>query len=756
MLSKKMAVSLTSLIITFAFVVSSAVAQDFDTTISFADVDVMYADGAQIERPSSGGFDGKLTFGHAVSLTAAQKGDSAANPVVGSSLVTVQLLNKFGGIIEDPVAAITPVTNNFDGKSYTLTIVNTDGAAAANLALEAIPATVEKVRIFIAEGAVDNANPGESKKNKKADVTVTLVAAEPSHARTVEGSKVLKIARAGEPVATVTSATFDIHVLLSEEPMGGFTTDLVDVGDNATVSSVLKLQAPELAPNNANTSLDLNGDGDMADQMDLNGDGDNTDLGEHEGEVRASGRDLMLHLYRVTIATKTGEKTVTVKIKDFDTMDKQAAGSAKDAYLRPADSVLVESRTKLTVKTNRAATPTPLDPGHVVNLTNKRVIPQDGYLIVATDPALTGINLPDAHDADDNTPKVDKRTPAELKYNVIKVGLPDLEAFLINGGTIDLVAPDAGVSISEIMWGTDASLVTNSHSQWIEIKNTSGKPLKTGDKTYKLIFYGPNETLPDRSVAANNIQDRVGTVDDNGVYWNVASKGQGGRSGHGETKTDLTAVVPTQALISMYRMPATAATGNTEAAWMQSRTPVVNIDGANRVGSPGDEPHKGFTPPAPEPKTPTPPVVIPVAAAGEIDITEIMVDTASGRFPQWIELSSSAIGEVSLDGWEMVIDNAIDDKVLGGGNAITVSLGGVTLDVSAHEGNTGKGQSVLVTAWAAQRHSDNIQADRVINLATQLNQTRRYQLLSYKGFRITLVPPDQGAIAAFWRHRWQP
>ena len=31
----------------------------------------------------------------------------------------------------------------------------------------------------------------------------------------------------------------------------------------------------------------------------------------------------------------------------------------------------------------------------------------------------------------------------------------------------------------------------------------------------------------------------------------------------------------------------------------------------------------------------------------------------------------------------------------------------------------------------------------------QLGQTRRYQLLSYSGFRITLVPPDQGAIAAF-------
>ena len=130
-------------------------------------------------------------------------------------------------------------------------------------------------------------------------------------------------------------------------------------------------------------------------------------------------------------------------------------------------------------------------------------------------------------------------------------------------------------------------------------------------------------------------------------------------------------------------------------------------------------------------------------------ITEIMVDADNGRLPQWIELTHVGTGEVSLDGWEMVVDNAIDADVIGGGNAITVSLSGATLDVSAHTGNTGKGQSVLVVAWAASRHSANIRADRIINIATQLNQTRRYQLLSYEGFRVTLAPPQAGAIAAF-------
>ena len=83
--------------------------------------------------------------------------------------------------------------------------------------------------------------------------------------------------------------------------------------------------------------------------------------------------------------------------------------------------------------------------------------------------------------ADDNAPLANERSPAELKYNAIPVALPDLEGFLANGGTIDLVSPDKGLIISEIMWGSDASLATNSHSQWIEIKNTTAANITTGD-----------------------------------------------------------------------------------------------------------------------------------------------------------------------------------------------------------------------------------------------------------------------------------
>ena len=349
------------------------------------------------------------------------------------------------------------------------------------------------------------------------------------------------------------------------------------------------------------------------------------------------------------------------------------------------------------------------------------------------------------------------RKPFGLTYNLVAGSLPNLEILLINGVTIDVVGPKQLV-ISEIMWGSDASLANSFESQYIELRNTSGAAITAGAADtateYKLVLYSAGSTPPDKSVAANNIQDRVATVSAAHGRWAPLGKGRSGRTGVGESPGDAVAIAPTQSVISMQRTAdATSATGLTmdgtdPMSWGESVAPGVNFDPnveGERVGSPGRAP---TTYPM-EPTVTPPTVTVPPAVAADIVITEIMVDTDSGRLPQWIELTHVGTAEVSLAGWEMVIDNAIDADVIGGGNAITVSLSGVTLDVSAHTGNTGKGQSVLVVAWAASRHSANIGADRIINIATQLNQTRRYQLLSYSGFRITLVPPQTGAIAAF-------
>ena len=289
-------------------------------------------------------------------------------------------------------------------------------------------------------------------------------------------------------------------------------------------------------------------------------------------------------------------------------------------------------------------------------------------------------------------------------------------------------------------------------SQWIELRNVSGKSLLTGDKNYELVFYGAGLTIP----ALSTVKDRVGTVGASG-YWSIIGKGQSGRTGTGEQAADITAVVPTQALISMQRAidaTGTAADGTMASSWAASVAPAGrNFDPnavGSRIGSPGAAPVFYPTPPPPTVTTPAPPPT-PAATASDIGITEIMVDTDGGRLPQWIELTNLSSAAVSLSGWSVVIDNAADADVYGGGAPVTVSLGDVELGVGegtpGDRTGVGEGQSVLLVAWSA-RNSRNFNAGRVVNLATQLKQTGRYQLLSYNGFRITLVPTQTSPVLA--------
>ena len=453
----------------------------------------------------------------------------------------------------------------------------------------------------------------------------------------------------------------------------------------------------------------------------------------------ATGTDAKLYPYLVVITPKyANTNNVVVKVKEFE--DRTRPTSQK--YIPPSlESGYTEGINKLTILVAEAKVGAALGAGLEVVIPKEKRIPASGHLVLATNVAGSGIKKPAGSDKDE--PKATERTPAQLKYNVVELGsLPNLETFLSNGGTIALVAP-AGVYISEIMWGSDSSLSPNNKSQWIEISNSGAASVLTGDKTHKLIFYGLNETP-----LTTGVVDTVGTAGTGG-FWSIAGKGQSGRTGTGEQAADVVAVVPTLELISMQRTlnaDGTPADGTLEGSWVQSKGPGVNFDLSQvgvRIGSPGAPIDAAKYPATPTPVTPAP--TVPAAAAADVMITEIMVDTGNGRSPQWIELTYSGMATATLNGWEMVIDNAIDADVLGGGNAITVSLGGVTVDVSKHAGNTGKGHSVLVTAWPATRKSANISDARVINLATQLNQVSRYQLLSYNGFRITLVPPRTGA-----------
>ena len=384
-----------------------------------------------------------------------------------------------------------------------------------------------------------------------------------------------------------------------------------------------------------------------------------------------------------------------------------------------------------------------LTAGIVVFIPENTVIPKDGYVVVVKDADGSAVRDPGGAD---KSPVLTARKPFGLTYNRVAGTLPNLETLLLNGGTIDIVGAGSLI-ISEIMWGSDASIEASVNSQYIEIRNTSGAEIKAAKEAYKLVFYTAGATLPDASVAANNVQDRVGTVGASG-YWSVAGKGQSGRSGVGEAPGDLAAVTPTEELISMQRVidaTGVAADGTAPASWAASTPPGLNFDPnieGVRIGSPGRAPTAYPTAPVVAPPAPT----VAAAMPEDIMISEIMVDTGGGRLPQWIELSNVSGKEVSLAGWSVLISNsAADDDVVGA--SVSINLSG-TLDVSAHTGNTGKGQSLLLVAWGA-RSSSQINADLVMNVSSQVGEAGRYTLISEMGFMVALVPPQTTGVLTY-------
>ena len=462
-----------------------------------------------------------------------------------------------------------------------------------------------------------------------------------------------------------------------------------------------------------------------------------------------TGRDAMLHPYLVTITPKYENKNaIVVKVKTFEGQTIPAPG-ASNKYTPPVtEAAYTEGQEKLTIKigkedlADKAA-------GIEVKLLNEGIIPEDGYLVVAKDEGGSAVRSPgDAK----KSPVSTGRQPFGLTYNLIAgAALPNLEAFLINGGTIDLVAPAAGLVISEIMWGSDASIADSFNSQYVEIRNTSGAEIKMGDGTHKLIFYPAGSTLPDMSVAANNIQDRVGTVGAHG-RWVPVNKGQSGRTGVGEAPGDVVAITPTEALVSMQRTAdaasatGLAADGTDPMSWGASSPPGLNFDPnkeGQRVGSPGRAPTTYPTAPTP----PAPVVTVPAAEADDIMITEIMVDTGDGRLPQWIELTNVSGAEVSLAGWSLMISNAeADADVIGA--VVNIDLSGM-LGISKHPGNAGQGQTLLLVAWDARSSNNLADSTRIVDVSSQLDETGRYTFISTMGFMIRLLPPQKTGILTY-------
>ena len=304
---------------------------------------------------------------------------------------------------------------------------------------------------------------------------------------------------------------------LSEEPKKDtFTKDRFSV-DNATITKITSLGA--------------------------------FDHDRDAGFVSTGYNERKIYKYLLTVTPKYENKNdIVIKINDWETQNKVNP----EKYTPPTrETDYVEGRSKLTIKVGKEVLKAGTA-GLEVILAKELFIPSGGYLVVADDEAGSAITNPGG--AKDAPPVT--RPPAAQKYNLNAKALPNLETFLANGGVIDVVSP-MSLTISEIMWGSDASIeADNSKSQWIELRN-SGDGANTldddaataADEATRLIFYGygqaPAATLnaDGTTTLPAGVKDRVGTIDAKGAVWSLAGKGQSGRTGAGEEALQLAATL---------------------------------------------------------------------------------------------------------------------------------------------------------------------------------------------------------------------
>ena len=750
MLSSKWTFSLTSLVIilVLAFVVPSAMAAEFGVSLSISDAnDVSYEDGYQIERnPVVEGL--RTTILVKTDKVVNYLPNDAADDILSTGLQYKHFIaiayNKFGGatVIENtqgfgtesgaqgtiPLFGRPP-----DGKNFQFDFFLPRNAADDIVRIHIF---LEKHKFEIADPRADLNDDGTRKadgKNAAASIDFYYVS------DNIGPPTVFFMKRPGEFSLPVTAETFDVVVQLSEEPKKDtFTKDRFDIS-NADITKITALGAFD---------------------------------GDRDSGFIATGRTIKVYKYLLTVAPKYENKNdIVIKIKDFESQEKHV----EKKYTAPAtDAARTEGVDKLTIKVGKEVLKAGTA-GLEVILAKELFIPSGGYLVVADDEAGSAITNPGG--AKDAPPVT--RPPAAQKYNLNAKALPNLETFLANGGVIDVVSP-MSLTISEIMWGSDASIeADNSKSQWIELQN-SGAGANTldddaataADEATRLIFYGygqaPAATLnaDGTTTLPAGVKDRVGTIDAKGAVWSLAGKGQSGRTGAGEEALQLAAVVPTQPIISMYRV-AGADDGTLAASWMASSPPAVNfkLDAVGvRIASPGAAPivtvaaqaaadaaakAKADAAAAAAAKAADTSVSMP--KVGQIYISEVMF-AGGGSLPQWIEISNgSRTEQVNLSGWTLTVENATADAdVSVGAKAVFTIPEGTRIDPSGQHDTT---STILVVTEQGRHNLDagpgTMGEDQILNLWTA-QQTelillgvtkRRYSLLSDMAFQITLAPP---------------
>ena len=686
---QKLIVSLTNFILIFLLIfMQTSTWSDHDgftATLSATDVGDDGTNAIEVESRT----DKRLTNDHDKEIKIFIRFSKAAE-VPKTTNFDIYLFNQYDeGINPTLSSAATNITTN-NSKSYTLTIPgNTINKNAAVIILRLKKGAVKSAERADRE-AVIAGDIRAVPTNEEATITLNLVREEPSDGI----PKVVSMTRydsRGFLTADI-SGPFTVKIVLTEQPKA-FTAEHIEVV-NGRVTSIVK--------------------GTPFDGADA---------------VSPTGRDGKCHLYYITINPNLGSRDdIVIKVKVFED-----TARPPNRYL--PSRFLVEGQTKLTVPVSPAATITAKPPGFPVALPHNdgASIPANGFYILTRNSENSGIDIPPLEEGPTH------RRPAQRSYNVRENNeLPNLESFLLNGGTIDLVGPThvpaGSVVISEIMWGRDQGLADATESQWVELYNTTDARIPIDKGTWFLRFYGANEPVP--HPLKYGIIDRIGTVEPASHaypasnWWSIAGKGQSGRTG----------TVPIQPLISMERIiyaTGEVADGTKASGWAAAPGPSLNFDFTKAVISVGTPGAIRLTA-IPKPVSTPDPTIFPTEEP-DIIISEIMYTVNGSQLPQWIELHNRSGREVNLLGWEVGIENPSEDETV-----LEPVLSAVFLDDTL----VAAGEAVLLVTTQG-RHSGigdgrgDLRRERVISLKQLLNiQVPRYKLLSNVTFKISLISPS--------------
>ena len=761
MLSKKMAVSLTSLITIFALAFAVTPAMAAEITISLKDADgdtpdnqgdLSAKDGNQVAAGTDVTLEVKTDelFGQ-FPQTEADADDLSVFDIVSSAAL--------------PDPAIASVTRSGDGKMYTLVIDGDDTGTPI--------AAGTTVTVFLKANKLQSLTAGKA-MHESALITLEYIDRDQivPAAATATVPKVISIARADGESQPIAKASLTFIITLSEMPKE-FKKDKITLA-NAELFAFSAHGTVDSDPTPADSTTAL-ADQALEDAKEENKHtGNEFTLVPSAGDSPTDDARVTGKLYRYAVTVKPSfAGHIKITVAQFEDLfgNKSADPAKKEQEFKVSDSLIVPEAGKAGIE---------------LGIPNDLIIPANGSLIVAKDDG-DGTNTEEKvseslimwpGDPKDTAAMIARRKPNLRTYNVIEANLENLATFLINGGTIDLKSAHA-VKITEIMWGLDGD---SQNRQWIEITNTTAEPLTTKD--YKLMFYAANEAVPPMTAAVAatattaavpaglpaGVADRVGTIYKGG-YWSVGNTGQSGRTSDtrklGETDIE---IVVTSSLVSMQRgMPDAMGKypdGTMSSSWMASEPPSLNFKADAKgllIGTPGAAPiiseaamkqmeadakakadkAKADADAAAAKKAGTG----TVPDAGAIYISEIMVDRGNG-LPQWLEISNgSRTEDVNLSKWTLTVNNAAADADVSVGGSIMFTIPDGTM--IKRSGQNTMPSTLLVVTEMGRNDLGGLSADHVLNL-WEAGQTelilagvtkRRYSLLSNDAFLITLAPP---------------